>query len=257
VAQIRIAGPFYTNIGFYENEPIMATTNHGGFPGPDWGLNYAAGATIPVQFGYRTTLQNDPYPRAFSVGGFYDTGSYADPLLNSDGRNRTLFGGTPKMDVGASEIYIQAQQMVYRPDESDRGLTLFGGANWATSGQPNIERMFFAGAYYKGPFAQRPHDTTGVAVSFLNVNPRITERVNSILSQTVGGQASRSEISYQVNYGIAIAPGLSIKPFFEFISHPDQAAITNPSGNNTHAIFVGAMFEVDLAHLFGLPTLGG
>jgi len=116
VTQIRIGGPFYTNVGTYQDEPIMATTNHGGFPGPDWGFNYANGATIPVQFGYRTTLQDDPYPRAFAVGGFYDTGSYADPLLNSAGQNFVVFGGTPRVDVGASEIYVQAQQMVYRPD---------------------------------------------------------------------------------------------------------------------------------------------
>jgi porin len=257
VAQIRIAGPFYTNIGIYENEPILATTNHGGFLGPDWGFNYAAGATIPVQYGYRTTLQNDRYPRDFSVGGFYNTGRYPDPLLNSDGRNRTLFGGASKMDVGASQFYVQAQQMVYRPDATDRGLTLFGGANWATSGEPNVERMLFAGAYYKGPFAQRLNDTTGVAVSLVDVNPRITERINSILSRSSGGQASRSEISYQVNYGFAIAPGMMIKPFFEFISHPEQAAASTPSGNDTHAIFVGALFEVDVAHLLGLPTLGG
>jgi porin len=256
VAQVRIAGPFYSDIGVYENEPIAANTNHGGFPGPDWGLNYANGATIPVQFGYRTTMRDDPYPRAFSIGGFYVTGSYADPLLNAAGQNRILFGGAPKMNYGASEVYAQAQQMVYRPDSSDRGLTVFGGANWTTSGQPNVERMVFAGAYYKGWFAHRPNDTTGVAVSVLDVNPRITERINTVLSQTAGGQASRSEISYQVNYGVAIAPGMILKPFFEFISHPDQATASGPSGNNTHAIFVGALFEVDVAHLLGLPTLG-
>jgi carbohydrate-selective porin OprB len=115
--------------------------------------------------------------------------------------------------------------------------------------------MFFGGAYYKGLFAQRPNDTTGVAVSVINVNPRITERINTVLSQTTGGQASRSEISYQVNYGVAIAPGMMLKPFFEFISHPDQATTSGPSGNNTHAIFVGALFEVDVAHLLGLPAL--
>jgi hypothetical protein len=60
------------------------------------------------------------------------------------------------MDDGLSQFYVQAQQMIYRPDKSDRGLTVFTGANWATSGQPNFERMFFAGAYYKGLFAQRP-----------------------------------------------------------------------------------------------------
>jgi porin len=255
VVQIRIAGPFYTSVGVYENEPILSTTNHGGFPGPDWGFDKAAGVTIPVQFGYRTTLQDDQYPRAFSVGGFYDTGRYADPLLNSNGLNRILFGGTPKMDHGVSQVYFQAQQMVYRPDASDRGLTLFGGANWATSGQPNVQRFLFAGAYYKGVFAERPNDTLGVAVSVLGVNPRITERINTTLSQSGGGQASRTEISYEVNYGLAIAPGMMLKPFFQFISHPDQANATKPSGNNTHAIFVGALFEVDMAQLFGLPAL--
>jgi porin len=255
VAQIRIAGPFYTNIGVYENEPIAATTNHGGFPGPDWGLNEANGATLPVQFGYRTTLQNDPYPRAFSVGGFYVTGSYADPLLNANGQNRILAGGASKMDYGLSQVYVQAQQMVYRPDASDRGLTVFGGANWTTSGEPNVERMVFAGTYYKGPFAPRPNDTLGLAVSLVEVNPRITERINSILSKTTGGQASGAEISYEVYYGIALAPGMTLKPFFGFMSHPDQANTTTPSGNITHAIYLGVLFEVDVAHLLGLPTL--
>jgi hypothetical protein len=58
-----------------------------------------------------------------------------------------------------------------------------------------------------------------------------------------------------VNYGIAVAPGMTFKPFFQFISHPDQAT-TTPSGDDTHALFVGALFEVDLAHLLGLPMLG-
>lgn len=255
VAQIRIGGAFYVDAGAFENEPVLSTTSHGGFPGPDWGLNYADGATIPIQFGYRTTLQDDQYPRAFSIGGFYDSGRYADPLLDIDGTNRIRSGGASKMDDGLSQIYIQAQQMVYRPDISDRGLTVFGGANWATSGQPDVERFVFAGAYDKGLLADRPNDTAGVAISFLGVNPRITERIDSVLAEAAGGQASRSEVSYEVNYGVALAPGMSIKPFLEFISHPDQANSGTPSGSNTHAVFVGALFEVDAAHLFGLPTL--
>ena len=159
------------------------------------------------------------------------------------------------MDYGLSQVYLQAQQMVYRPDASDRGLTLFGGANWTTSGEPNVERMVFAGAYYKGPFALRPNDSLGFAVSLVDVNPRVTARINSVLSKTTGGQASASEISYEVYYGIALAPGVSLKPFFGFMSHPDQANAGAPSGNLTHAIYLGGLFEVDFASLFGLPTL--
>jgi carbohydrate-selective porin OprB len=200
-------------------------------------------------------LQNDQYPRAFSVGGFYVTGTYTDPLLNTNGQNRVLAGGTAKMDYGLSQVYIQAQQMIYRPDASDRGLTLFGGANWTTSGEPVVERMIFAGTYYKGPFAQRPNDTLGFAVSLVDLNPRVTERINSVLSKTSGGQASASEISYELYYGIALAPGMTLKPFVGFMSHPDQVNAGAPSGNLTHATYLGMLFEVDMAHLFGLPTL--
>ena len=256
VTQIRLAGPLYANLGVYENEPVLSTVSHSGLPGRDWGLNYASGATIPVQLGYRTTAQQERLPRAVSVGGFYNTGRYADPLLNTYGRNRTRFGGIPMMDDGSSQVYVQAQQMLTRPDASDRGLTLFGGANWATSGQPNVQRMVFAGTYYKGPFAGRPNDSAGFAVSVLGVNPRLAERIGSTLAKSSGGQSSRTEISYQVNYAVAVAPGLAIKPFAEFISHPDQSIAVRPSGNNTHAIFVGALLEVDAAHLFGLPSLG-
>lgn len=255
VAQIRISGPFYTNIGVFENEPILADTNHGGFPGPDWGLRYADGVTIPVQFGYRTTVADDQYPRAFSVGGFYNTESYADPLLNVAGANRILFGGAAKTDYDLSQVYVQAQQMVYRPDTSDRGLTLFTGATWATSGEPAVERMMFGGAYYRGPFAQRPNDSFGVAVTVLYDNPRITERVDTLLSRDGGGHVSRAEMSYETYYGFHLAPGLSVKPFFGFISHPDQASVAKPNANDTYAIYFGTLLEVNLPGMFGLPVL--
>jgi hypothetical protein len=70
-------------------------------------------------------------------------------------------------------------------------LAVFGGANWTTSGEPDVERMVFAGAYYKGPFAQRPNDSLGFAVSLVDVNPRLTERINSILSKTTGAGPQR------------------------------------------------------------------
>jgi hypothetical protein len=86
-------------------------------------------------------------------------------------------------------------------------------------------------------------------------NRRITERINSTLSKTTGGQASASEIDYEVYYGVALAPGVTLKPFFGFMSHPDQVDNPTPSGNLTHAVYLGVMFEVDVAHLLGLPTL--
>ena len=122
------------------------------------------------------------------------------------------------------------------------------------SGQPNVERVIFAGAYCKGMFASRPTDTVGFAVSLLGVTPRITER-NTGLARSTGGQTSRTEIGYEVNDGFGIAPGFRFKPFLQCISHPEQATSARPSGDNTHALFVGGLLELDVVNLFGLPTL--
>jgi len=255
IAQVKLPRNFYFNTAVFENEPVLSQPAHASFPGPDWGLNYANGATIPAQFGYRTTFREDAYPRTFSIGGFYDTSRYVDPVLNTTNRNRLFFRGIPKMDYGRSQVYVQAQQMVYRPDGSDRGLTLFAGANWATGGQPAITRSAFGGAYYKGLFAARPNDQAGASIIYIGVNPRVTERITSVLSFSKGGQASRSEISYEVYYGFTVAPGVVFKPYAQFISHPDQVTSPKPSGNNTHAMFVGAAFTIFWPETFGLPRL--
>ena len=69
-------------------------------------------------------------------------------------------------------------------------------------------------------------------VSLLNVNPRITERLNSILSKTTGGQVSGRR-STRVDHGVLLlAPGLTLKPFFGFMSHPDQ--VDSPHAERQH-----------------------
>jgi carbohydrate-selective porin OprB len=114
--------------------------------------------------------------------------------------------------------------------------------------------MLLAGAYYKGQFPQRSNDTIGFSTSLINVNPGITDRNNSVLAKTKGSQASGAKIAYEVNYGVAIAPGITFKPFLRFITHPDQATVAKPSGNNTHALFIGVLLDIDVASVMGLPT---
>ena len=48
---------------------------------------------------------------------------------------------------------------------------------------------------------------------------------------------------------------MPLKPFVGFMSHPDQVNSGAPSDNVTHTVYLGVLFEVDMAHLFGLPTL--
>ena len=228
---LKPSKPTYVKFGVYEDEPDLADSNQGAWPGKDWDMQSADGATIPVEIGYQTDAQNDAYPRGYDIGGFYDTASYADPLLNTAGQARVLAGGAPLEDIGRSGVYLQAQQMVYRPDpNSDRGLTLFGAANWTTSGETEIANDVVVGLFDKGLFASRPNDYLGVAATFIGSNHRVTQRIDdTIIAQGGTGHVSSEEGVLEVNYGIGLAPGISLIPFVQYVSHPDQYTNPNPT----------------------------
>jgi carbohydrate-selective porin OprB len=254
---LKPSKPTYVKFGVYEDEPSVALSNQMGWPGKDWDFQSAAGATIPVQIGYHTTPQDDPYPRAYDIGGFYDTATYADPLLNTAGQARVLSGGSPLEHTGRSGVYLQAQQMVYRPDpKSDRGLTLFGAANWTTSGETAIANDVMVGLYDKGPLASRPNDSLGVALTFIASNHRVTQDIDdTIIAQGGTGHVSSEEAALEVNYGIGLAPGITLIPFMQYVSHPDQYINPTPSGNLNYSLTVGVGLSIGFNQALGLPQL--
>lgn len=257
VARVNLSHQFYFNAGIYEDEPLLATQHHNNWPGSDWGFDKARGVTVPMQIGYRSTFKTDPYPRAFSIGGFIDTGDYSDSLLNSTGRNRLQYGGTAKLDHGKSGLWLQAEQMIWRPDvTSERGLTIFGGANFTTSGNPNVDNVFFAGASMKGLFSSRPNDTFNVMGQYIQLSSAYTTALTTNYQlRGIAKTASASEPFFEVNYGFAVAPGVTFKPFLQYIFNPDQAGVARPVSTNTHSLFIGAAISASFPDALGLPRL--
>jgi porin len=257
VLLVKPTAPTYIKTAIYEDEPILSLSNHLGFPGSDWGLNRDNGATIPLEAGYQTTLRTSRYPSRFDAGVFYDTGFYSDPLYNTKGGSLVLNGGTARQDHERSGVYVQAQQTIYRPDfRNDRGLTLFGGGNWESSGDPLVDRAFFAGIWWKGPFAARPNDVFGIDAIVIGLNHRLVERVDQLITKTHGeGAISSNEGSFEANYAFNVAPGINIEPFAQYVSHPDQYTIPNPTGALKHSLFAGVSLLINAADALGLPHL--
>lgn len=257
VAQMSLPKSFYVNAGVYEDEPALGTQHHFDWPGRDWGLNMFRGVTIPVQFGYRTNYDNDPYPRSFDVGAYYDTGDYSDPLLNAAGQNRIASGGAARLDHGKSTVWVQGQQVVWRPDmDTKRGIALFAAANFTTSGEPNIRDAYFGGIVWSGPFASRPNDKLNFMGQYIKLNSAYNLALDTTLFKegySEGVTADKSLI--EVNYGLALAPGITFKPFADFIFNPDQVGIAKPTISNTHAIFVGGAISIFFPEALGLPHM--
>jgi carbohydrate-selective porin OprB len=61
----------------------------------------------------------------------------------------------------------------------------------------------------------------------------------------------------ELNYGASVVPGVTLRPYFQYIANPDNPnGVTNSSGSTRLANdwIVGAQFELDLAGLFNLPV---
>ncbi len=257
VAQLKLPGSYYVNAGVYENEPALSTINHYGWPGEDWSFDKARGAVFPMQVGYRTTYENDLHPRAYDIGWFYNTGDYTDPMISTQGKILGLLGGTAKLDHGNSGLWVQAQQVVWRPDPTnDRGLTLFAGFNYSTSGENNMKDSFSGGASLKGLFGARPHDTINIAAMYLGLNDSFIQNQNyKLLNQHKIGTMNSSETFMEVNYQLAIAPGTYFQPFFDYIWNPDEVGLATPNPNIKHSMTIGAAISIAFPEALGLPRM--
>ena len=257
-AKVDLTHHFYFNGGVFEDEPRLALPGDANLPGPDWDPRFARGATFLSQVGYKTTFKDDPYPKNYFVGSFADTGDYSDPFLNVNGRSRAQFGGLAKVDHGRSGVFLAAEQVIYRPDPSNnRALSVFANATFQTSGNSNIDNAYFFGFSYKGPFSARPNDSFNGLVHFIHLNNAyLTEVDQNLAVRRINGTVSGAETYIEVNYGIAIAPGVTLKPSFDYIFNPDQVGFL-PTITNRHAEFFGVALSAFLPESLGLPRLGG
>jgi porin len=255
---IHPAPHWYVKGGVFENQPLEVTEPHShlGFPGRDWGFNEAAGAFFPVQLGYITSPLDSLYPTNFHIGGYYDSGTFPDKFYNSRLLEAALHPGAPLIDQGTSGIFTALQQTVWRfsnDPRSSRGVSLFFSGDWDVTGLETVKNQYAGGFIVTGPFAQRAADTVNFLISHEVFDGREIEDRDAIAALHRIGYSMRDEDAYEVNYGIAVAPGISAFPYLQYVTNPDQLGQPIPDGKDTHAVTIGlhALFRLDV--LFGLP----
>jgi len=240
----------YFRIGAYEDNAFENPGN-----GFDWSTSRATGELIPVQVGYETNFDDDAYPRAYDVGAYYDNNTYNDPLYNAFGLPLAVYGGVPMQDPNRTAVWVQTQQMIYRPDmNSHRGLTVFSNFMWETSGVAPIRGYYMAGLEDIGPIASRPHDMLNFAATVYSLNGRYQEA----LSQEIGGNghAPNTEEMFELNYGMLIAPGVNFQPYIQYLINPDQANVNySPTRDRLpNSITTGVQLTIAFNDFLGLPA---
>ena len=248
---------YFLRFGASESNPSQY--GRAGFPwDAGWGTRNATGVYTPVELGYTESASDVRYPTRVDVGFYNDTSAFADPQFNTTGGKLAFAGGTPANRGSSNGIYAQLRQMVYRPDpKQPQGIEAFAGALFDTSGNAIVQNYFEAGIVTHGTFPSRPFDSAGLLFTQFLFNGRQTNSVNDrIAAAGLFGNVSRQSQLIELNYGVALSPGIEFKPFTDFTFHPDQNLfdISVPNPRVHYAWAVGGQFSILLNPALGLPS---
>ena len=213
----------YVRVGVYEDNPNQYAASQNGF---NWSTTRSTGVFVPAEVGYSTSSTEALLPVKYTVGAYYDASSYTTP------------GGQQKHD--RSSFWAQGQQTVWRPDPTTtQSVMLIGGALINTAGAP------FWGQYYGGflsqaPFGQaRPNDTLAFIAGYY-------------VSNGAFNLNKSTEWVLELNYGINIYPGVTLKPVTQYVINPDEYGFSGGK-HPDHAWVVGAQVAIDFGSVLHMP----
>jgi porin len=210
----------YFSIGAFQINPDRRN-NHG----LDFGLENTTGVLIPVEVGYETNFTNDPYPKHFKVGGWYNSADFTDPRKNVLGLPRGLVGGAARVyDGGRYGVYVLADKVIWKPDPTTntRNLAIFGSLTGPLDNAEMYTLQSTAGLMWTGLSKSRPEDSLGFQASFFRFAKKQVGYEDDLLRKAKSDETfSRNETMLELNYSYKLFPVLSIVPNLQYIVHPD------------------------------------
>ncbi|HEY0179010.1 MAG TPA: carbohydrate porin [Dokdonella sp.] len=260
VVTVHPAQYWYAKAGVIENLPVENTTRtHRGWPGYDWDLDHGHGAFFPVQVGYVTTPATSSYPTNFHVGGYYDNAHYADKYYTVDRLPIATHPGAPLMHDETTGLFAGLTQTVLRFDDdakSTRGLALLASADYDLTGYSADRTQVELGFLLSGPFAARAADSLNFLVSHQTFDERLRAARRAVAAAHGLAYTMRPQTGVELNYGFAVAPGLTVYPYAQYVDHPDMLTLPVPNPRDRHATVVGVRVTASFHALFGLPQPG-
>ncbi|MGQ3676307.1 carbohydrate porin [Xanthobacter sp. TB0139] len=177
----------------------------------------------------------------YKVGGWYNSEKFDS--LGTSANGLPLGTGPAAADplqyTGDYALYAVIDQALWQePGTDDQGLR--GFARFTISPQQNrnlIDWYMDVGLAYTGLLPGRDADVFGVGFAYANISPTLAGnvRLNNLLNGTFE-PVPDYEAVLEVTYQAAVAPWLSVQPFFQYVFHPGGNAV------NPHSI-VGAAIE--------------
>ena len=248
---------FTFQVGLYDGDPGGASRI-----GPDaepqrlnrtgtsFRTNDPALVVAEAVYAYNTDKKAPGLPGTVTLGGWQHFGRFDDFRTDATGRSLAdpLSTGVPRQLRGNSGVFGILDQTLYRETgKDDEGLSAFVRAGYSPTSSSLIDMYIDGGLAYKGLFESREDDTLGLSVGYARIsrNARRADR-NQIFYSGTAMPGRSSEAVYEVTYQVAVVPGVTVQPDFQYIVHPGSG-ITNPQDISGRRIKNTAIFGIRVA----------
>lgn len=210
---------WYFKAGAYNTNQDALSTEHGLrlWPSGGWTGTLLVGE-IEYKADYGNGIDGD-----YRIGGVRNN-SGSSKIYDQAGFPAGLTADPVDRVSNSQAFYVNLEQQVTR-NAGGGGLRLFASLIRPDKDISTVGEVLAFGGFITGPFASRPKDRIGLAFGRNSVSSKLTtaqQRYNQSLP--VGASpvdVQRHEYVTELNYNIAVAPGIEVMPSIQYVRHPN------------------------------------
>lgn len=230
--------------GGWRSNPAFPFTN-----GWEWGQTVPTSNTWLANVTYRTTYQNDPYPKSYELMFYHNTAEQTDPY-------------TGEMHKGTSGMYVGGRQVVYRPDGGRSGdttptaLSLFGSftTSFDAHSSAGLANTGIAGLILEAPMRSRPHDSYALSLywSTLSSNEQRYLQQQNLAAGGSGYTVGRTEYGLKLDGNFALTRSVTLNAYVTRLWNVNTWMNPAYAGTPSNGYAAGMLLKVSLDSLLGL-----
>jgi porin len=193
-------------------------------------------------------------PATFKLGGWHQTGSFADFRFDNQGTPLAAptSTGSPLLKHGDVAVYGVADQMLWTPPgERERGIGMFARV-MAAPGDRNFLGFYVDGGLaWRGPFPDRQDDRVGLAVGHGRIGSAIIGLDQDI--RAISGMprpVRNAETVIELTYQVQLAPWWTVQPDLQYVIHPAANTVDPSDPTGLRAIRDAAVFGLRTVVIF-------
>lgn len=212
---------YHADIGVYQVDPTIVNS-HNGFKFSNDG---ATGVIVPVEIGTARGSEDGVHGN-YNLGGWYDTSEVRQ--LPGAALQRFLpptspaLGGLPfAVRRGRYGLWFFADQVLeLDAPKSKRGTMAFATLELADQATALLPVTGTVGLVRHGTFTGRETDTINLAFAVAVLNDRLAQYEGLLQKEGQNVARQAQEEMVELNYGLAVAPWLILRPGAQYVWHP-------------------------------------